>query len=67
MGIGTIILNLLYSKLLRGTIKMLLEKITMEGILGTGAFRSAFLCKLYAVNYEIPVPKMREGSNPSPC
>jgi hypothetical protein len=23
--------------------------------------------EIYAVNYEIPVPKMREGSNPSPC
>jgi hypothetical protein len=43
MGIGTIILNLLYSKLLGGMMKMLLEKITVESILGTREFRRAFL------------------------
>ncbi len=66
MGIGTIILNLLYSKLLGGMMKMLLEKITVESILGTGGLEELSFV-IYAVNYEIPVPKMREGSNPSPC
>jgi hypothetical protein len=44
MGTGTIILNLLYSKLLGGMTRLLIGKITMESILGTGEFRKAFLC-----------------------
>jgi len=39
MGTGTIILNFLYSKLSGGIMKILMEKITMESILGTGEFR----------------------------
>ncbi|WP_156158801.1 hypothetical protein [Methanosarcina siciliae] len=50
MGIGNIILNLFYSVLLGGIIKMLIGKITMESILGTGEFRRAFL---YNICYEL--------------